>query len=37
MGKTIKLTYDEVKERIESKGWKLLSEDYKNARVKLKM
>lgn len=37
MGKTIKLTYEQVKGRIEAKGWQLLSEEYKNARTKLKM
>lgn len=33
----IKLTYEQVKERIEARGWQLLSEEYKNARTKLKM
>lgn len=37
MGKTVKLTYEQVKEIIEAKGWQLLSEEYKNARTKLKM
>lgn len=32
-----KLTYEEVKNRVEHRGWKLLSNEYKNARTKLKM
>lgn len=37
MSNGIKLTYEQVKERVEARGWQLLSEEYKNARTKLKM
>ena len=37
MSNGVKLTYEQVKERIEARGWQLLSEEYKNARTKLKM
>ena len=33
----IKLTYEEIKEYIESFGYKLLSNEYKNNKTKLKI
>ena len=31
MSNGVKLTYEQVKERIEARGWQSLSEEYKNA------
>jgi hypothetical protein len=32
MGKTIKLTYEQVKDRIEATGCKLISKEYINSK-----